>query len=151
MTKDRARKRDIRQQAAATGRTYQATWRHALGGGQGDDEADERFEEWDRFEGGWPVHHARIVQLAEAHDLLTATGVAAALDELCGDLDCADGWDFTEWSVSARMPTADFVYDQYGRPLLEGPDGDTVRAAHGRYERLVELLRADMEYAGMRD
>jgi hypothetical protein len=156
MTKDRARKQGIRAQAAATGRTYQATWRDTAAGESsvGKDDAggaDEPSDEWDGFDGGWPVRHDRVEQLAGAHDLSTATGVAAALDELCGDLDAVDGWDYTEWSVCAKTPTAYFVYDQYGVPLLDGQDGNTVQAAHDRYEGLVELLRGDMEFSGMRD
>ena len=146
MTKDRARKQGIREQAAAAGRTYQAAWRDAVGGG-----TDELNEESDAFEDGWPVRHDRVEQLAAAHDLSTGAGVAAALDELCVELDNADGWDYTEWSVRARTPTAYFVYDRYGVPLLDGPDGDMVRAARGRYEGLVGLLRADMAYMGARD
>ena len=151
MTKDRARKQGIRAQAGATGRTYQATWRDTVAGGIGVGGVDEAFDESDGFERGWPVRRERVEQLAAAHDLSRAAGVAAALDELCGDLDTADGWDYTEWSVCARTTTAYFVYDQYGRPVLDGPDGDTVSEALGRFEALVELLRYDMEFAGMRD
>jgi hypothetical protein len=151
MTKDRAQKQGIRKQAAASGQTYQAAWREAVESGNADSGADESFEEWNDSDCGWPVRHDRVERLAAVHDLSTAVGVVAALDELRSDLDGADGWDYTEWSVSAKAPTAYFVYDQYGGPLLEGPDGDRVRAALGRYETLTELLRDDMEFMGMRD
>jgi len=147
MTKDRARKQGIRKQAADTGRNYQEAWRAAAGSGKL--KAPKPFAGFDC--GGWPVRHDRVARLAEAHDLAKASGVAAALDELGRDLDGADGWDYTEWSICAKTPTAYFVYDQYGRPLGDGPNGDTVRAAMDRYETLVERLRDDMEFAGMRD
>jgi len=147
MTKDQARKKGIRKEAADTGQNYQTAWRAAARTSKV--EVDNPFAGFEL--GGWPVRLDRVDRLAEAHDLATAAGVAAALDELGRDLDGADGWDYTEWSICAKTPTAYFVYDHFGRPLCDGPNGDTLRAALDRYEALVELLRSDMEFAGMRD